>query len=250
MIDQNSAANEIIVIDDASTDDTQRQINDLFGKHPLIKLIKHSKNLGVSAARNTGIKASESEWLSFLDSDDYWTASKLKYQREYLNRYPFYSLLQSEEIWIRNDVRVNPHKHHQKPLGWAFDVSLKHCLISPSSVLVHKQAFEYFGNFNTDLMACEDYDLWLRLLRKLPVGLSTHKTLVKTGGHPDQLSKLPLLDLYRIKALYSLYKLEEHPRFKKKIKATWLKKYNLLKQGAIKHNNDGLLNQLKSLSIL
>ena len=67
---------ELIVVDDCSTDDTisiLEQIND-----KRLKIIRHSKNKGQNAARNTGIKASTGEYIAHHDSDDIWRLNKLK----------------------------------------------------------------------------------------------------------------------------------------------------------------------------
>jgi len=68
---------ELIVVDDASTDSTQEILTGYAGK---IRSITFAKNLGVSAARNAAIKNCDSEWIAFLDSDDYWHPDKLQKQ--------------------------------------------------------------------------------------------------------------------------------------------------------------------------
>ncbi|NIQ70440.1 MAG: glycosyltransferase family 2 protein, partial [Candidatus Aminicenantes bacterium] len=93
--------------------------------------------------------------IAFMDSDDRWEKDKLKNQVEYLGKYPFYQIMQSEEVWIRNGVRVNPCRHHRKPVGWIWEQSLERCLVSPSAVLVRKALLERYGTFDDDLPACE-----------------------------------------------------------------------------------------------
>ena len=68
---------ELLVVDDGSTDDT-REILTAFGA--AIKVIRHPRRRGVSAARNAGIQAAKGEWLAFLDSDDLWLSPKLERQ--------------------------------------------------------------------------------------------------------------------------------------------------------------------------
>jgi len=61
---------EIICVDDASQDDSVRAVERLFSSHPSLRLVRHTQNRGVGAARNTGISSSTSTWITFLDSDD------------------------------------------------------------------------------------------------------------------------------------------------------------------------------------
>ena len=75
-------------------------------------------------------------------------------------------------------------------------------MITPSAVMINKRVFEEIGVFDRGLPACEDYDLWLRVAGKYPVGLVDEKLVVKTGGHADQLSsKYWGMDRFRVRAL-------------------------------------------------
>lgn len=193
---------EIIVVDDGSTDGTKKAISQ-FGRQ--ITYIGHSSNLGVSMARNTGIKSSSAPLLAFLDSDDYWLAQKLRVQVQFFETNPDAPACQTEEIWIRKGRRVNPRDRHQKPSGDIFEPSLKLCLVSPSAVMVKRSLLEEVGLFDETLPACEDYDLWLRISCRYPVYLIRKKLVVKEGGNPDQLSYLHKgMDRFRIKSLVKL----------------------------------------------
>ena len=75
---------EIIVVDDGSDDGTG-EIIESFNKRVRFFRIPHS---GVSKARNTGIEKAKGDWISFLDSDDYWLPQKLEKQMTYLNANP------------------------------------------------------------------------------------------------------------------------------------------------------------------
>ena len=108
---------------------------------------------------------------------------------------------QTEEIWVRNGVRVNPKTRHHKFSGMIFERSLALCLVSPSAVMIKKNLFSEVGVFDENLPACEDYDLWLRISCRYPVHLIETPLIMKRGGHADQLSKAPGLDKFRIQAL-------------------------------------------------
>ena len=198
---QRIPVNEVIVIDDGSSDDTAERIQTEF---PGVNLICQAQH-GVSHARNRGIDAARGEWLAFLDSDDEWLPIKIETQLNAVRNNSSSRICHSNEIWIRKGHRVNPMDKHRKHGGWIFEHCLPRCAISPSSVLLHRSAVEEFGNFDESLPVCEDYDLWLRLTATLPVMLISEPLVKKYGGHTDQLSRSRWgMDRYRIRSLEKL----------------------------------------------
>ncbi len=188
---------ELIVVDDGSNDNTP----DILEAYQEDIIIVRQNNKGVSAARNRGIASASGDFIAFLDSDDLWLPEKLSRQVEFFNSNPDAMICQTEEIWIRNGVRVNPKKRHKKFSGMIFEHSLSLCLVSPSAVMIKKSLFEEVGLFDESLPACEDYDLWLRISCRYPVYLMDKPLIIKRGGHDDQLSRSPGLDKFRIQAL-------------------------------------------------
>ena len=192
---------EVIVVDDGSTDDT---IAILRREYPDVVIFQETHR-GVSAARNRGIQASRGDWIAFLDSDDEWLPEKLARQNAALVSTPTILLCHTEEVWVRNGVRVNPMKKHAKRGGAIFEDCLPLCCMSPSSVVVHREVLEDVGVFDESLPACEDYDLWLRITSRYPVVFIDEPLVVKHGGHNDQLSRRYWgMDRFRITALEKL----------------------------------------------
>jgi GT2 family glycosyltransferase len=249
VLSQSHMPEEIIVVDDGSTDNTKKILE---GYGDKIICIHLSRNSGPSRARNEGIKHARSNWIAFLDSDDCWGKNKLGNQLAYLGRYPFYQIIQSEEIWMRKGVRVNPRRHHTKPVGWIWEPSLERCLVSPSGVLVKKALLGRFGNFDESMPVSEDYDLWLKISRHHPVGLDPGLSVVKYGGHKDQLSrKYPAMDMFRVASLVNALKTESEPDFRRKLIEILTKKLNILingceKRGKVKNARQfrGILDSL------
>ena len=200
VLDQDFSDYELIVVDDGSNDNT-REILGAYGKG--ITVLQQS-NMGVSAARNSGIAAASGRLIAFLDSDDLWLPGKLSTQVKFFEENADAVINQTQEIWIRNGQRVNPKKRHHKFSGMIFERSLALCLVSPSAVMIKKSLFDTVGVFDEDLPACEDYDLWLRISCRYPVHLIDIPLIVKRGGHDDQLSKAAGLDKYRIQSLLKL----------------------------------------------
>ena len=193
---------ELIVVDDASIDSTEEVLESYSGK---IRTIFLPKNLGVSAARNTAIMQSDSKWIAFLDSDDFWHTEKLEKQIKQTKLFPEYKIHFTDEIWIRNGIRVNPKNKHMKKEGWIFKPSLALCLMAPSTVMLRRVLLERHGMFDEDLPVCEDYDLWLRLTAYNPVLLLNEKLMTRHGGHSDQLSKkIWGIDRFRVQSLQKI----------------------------------------------
>jgi glycosyltransferase involved in cell wall biosynthesis len=189
---------ELIVVDDGSTDATGKLLRQYGEKLSIL----HTGHGGPSAARNCGIVAARGSHIAFLDSDDVWLPEKLRSQMLFFLEHPEARICQTEEIWIRSGVRVNPMKKHKKYSGWIFEQCLPLCIVSPSSVMIERSVFEEVGLFDEEYPACEDYDLWLRISARYPIYLLDTPLIIKRGGHDDQQSRvIPQLDQYRIRAL-------------------------------------------------
>ena len=189
---------EIIIVDDGSKDGTKEW---LLLNYPSVQYI-HQPNNGVSSARNKGIQISQGSWIALLDSDDEWMPEKLEYQSRFLEMNRDSSFCHTNEIWIRNGVRVNQMKKHKKYGGDIFKHCLDICRISPSSAIIKKDVFEEVGAFDESLTVCEDYDLWLRVTAKFNILFLDEPLIKKYGGHLDQLSRVPEgIEQYRIRSL-------------------------------------------------
>jgi glycosyltransferase involved in cell wall biosynthesis len=240
---------ELIVVDDGSTDETG-SLSIITDNKKQVRFIRLDQNYGVSKARNTGVSESSGSLIAFLDSDDEWKKEKLKEQVAWLRDNDDFKIVQSREIWIRSGKRVNPPATHEKRGGDIFRESLERCMITPSSVLMEKSLFRAMGGFNESLPACEDYDLWLRITCRYPIGLIDAYHLTRYGGHEDQLSsRIPMLDKFRIRALMDLISMgilnSEQDRLAREM--LW-KKTHIVANGYEKRGNKDLHEQYNTIA--
>lgn len=255
VINQNNVAldYDVWIIDDGSTDQTAQFVKDYIVKNNLEHRVfyHYQDNSGVSSARNKAINLSRGEWIAFLDSDDEWLPNKLNEQIAHIKENPSCCLVHSDEVWIRNGVRVNQMKKHRKAGGDIFLRSLKLCLISPSATIVSRKLLETVGAFNPSMTVCEDYDLWLRICYNKLICYIDKPLINKYGGAEDQLSrKYVAMDYWRVLSLNSLIQSERLSL--EQVSATQdvlVKKCEILLAGYIKHSNLDKFEEISNIYI-
>ena len=157
---------EIIVVDDASADDTQEVVGNLDDGR--IRYIRHEINKGVAATRNTGVLNSKGKYIAFLDDDDKWFPEKLKKQFDLLETRPrivggvYTGSLAVEATSRKTLFRLTPTKR-----GNIFDEIFMQDSIAPTSTFfLRKECFEKVGLFDVSLDFGEDFDMWLRISKE------------------------------------------------------------------------------------
>ena len=167
--DYNSVS-EILVVDDGSTDDSPQILNRLKLDLNQLKIITTEK-LGVSAARNTGIKLAQSDFIALLDSDDYWTKNKLQNQLKAFNNNSsiglvygdFWNFSKPEAI---DAVLVVVKSFNHDLTNQLDEYFIKDGPIIPSTTIFRKEVFKTVGFFNEDLKVYEDTEMYLRVAEK------------------------------------------------------------------------------------
>jgi len=171
---QTRRPDEIIIVDDGSTDETAQRIKK-YGSQ--VRYI-YQENAGPSVARNRGIEAANSEWIAFLDADDEWLPEILGLQCELLGRNKhlvwttanFYHCLCDEN---RHGCNINP-KLAAEALGGNeyfddfFRTSLPHGCGWTGTMLIKKEVLQEMQMFDANLHIAEDTDLWFRIACRRP----------------------------------------------------------------------------------
>jgi glycosyltransferase involved in cell wall biosynthesis len=179
---------EVIVVDDASTDDTEEVVKRFNDSR--IRYLRHEKNLGGAVARNTGIKAAHGEYLAFLDSDDEWLPEKLERQMETLQDLPGNWAGVCCGFWLIDGEHVK-----ESIPDWPrsiFDKLLVTCFLNGGSTLVARtEVINSIGGFDERLPRHQDWDLLLRLAEKYELAI------VKTPLVRRYMSGRPAADTVR-----------------------------------------------------
>lgn len=154
---------EIIVVDDGSTDNTVLFVRKIDDKR--IRIISKS-NGGVSSARNVGIKECKAEWIALLDSDDVWDEYKIEAQIIRIKEHPEIKFIGCN----RNNENVRIGTKVDNDL---YALTLKNILLKnwphTSTALIKKTVFDEVGLFNEDMKYAEDGDMWNRIAIKYPL---------------------------------------------------------------------------------
>lgn len=155
---------EIIIIDDASTDSTREVVGALLVKDKRIRYFLNDNNLGIAKSRNKGVSLSNSEYVSMLDSDDYWIDdNKLLKQVRYLDDNSDVSLIGTAISLVNSyGLEIKKDVYHVDDKSIRANMLRKN-QFSQSSVLFRKNVFDNVGGYDVGLRVCEDYDLWLRM---------------------------------------------------------------------------------------
>ncbi len=157
---------ELIIVNDASTDNTEEIINSFNDKR--IKYVRHEKNKGEAAARNTGIKTAVSEYIAYQDSDDEWLPGKLAKQMELLDKAPPQVGVIYTGFWKtwKNNRTYIPFSWVRKKDGDIHKELLKGNFIGSPVVIVKKECFDEMGLFDERLRNLVDWEMWLRISKR------------------------------------------------------------------------------------
>ena len=156
---------EILVVDDCGTDTTVEQVGRVVADEPRLRLIRHDRNQGPAAARNTGLAVAAGRYSAFLDADDEWLPEKLERQVAALLAAPRAVLCCCNAVWMRDGVAEGTVYDGCAVSNGAeaWKGMLEDVYVGTPCAVVDTAVARRLGGFDVTLRVGEDQDLWLRL---------------------------------------------------------------------------------------
>jgi len=180
---------EILIVNDGSNDRSAEKTQE-FEDDRIHYFFK--ENGGASSARNYGIEKAQSNYITFIDADDYWYPSFLQEMFENINRFPELKVF-SAAIEIETSKKIIPAlysivKTSDCEIVNYFTASIKETVICTSCAVFHKSVFEETGNFDIKIKSGQDTDMWIRIGLIYPI-LFSWKILARYVYDANSLSK-------------------------------------------------------------
>lgn len=199
---------ELIIIDDASTDNSCIIIDDFIKQHPLrkIKYIRHEQNAGAVNTLNELFDLAEGDYVALINSDDVWDHSKIRQQVQVLSDFPEIGAVFTHASFINDKGKVLgasalPYsdffvKENQPQGHWLRDFFFHYNSLCHSSMMIRKSIHKEIGEYDSRYKQLPDFDYWIRLLKKYEIFIVQQK-LVFFRLHEGNVSK-PNLNALRV----------------------------------------------------
>lgn len=163
---------EVIIVDDCSTDNTVRLINEYNDER--IKVICQQERGGANKARNTGIANSKGGYIAFQDSDDEWLPDKLEMQIQMMEESKLLACYSAYNLCKDDSVRVIPgdFKNQHKYQAGLREILTEYNVVGTPTLVLKRGVFKLLGNeyFDEQLLRLQDYDLVVRLTKVCEIG--------------------------------------------------------------------------------
>ncbi len=159
---------ELVVVNDGSTDGGDKIVRTLAQGEPRIRLY-HQANAGCSAARNAAVAASTGRWLTYLDSDDAWTPNALADFTAYIAAHPAAQFIYGSRHRLNDDGTITELAPEYQDRPTAAADLFQRMYISHLCVCYRRELLERVGGYDRRLTNAEDYDLYLRMSKLVPL---------------------------------------------------------------------------------
>lgn len=186
---------EIIIVDDASSDDSVSVVKS-YDNFAEITLKRHSENKGISETRNTGVRASEGEYISFIDQDDFWDECKIRKQVEYISKHPNIGIVLTDLREVYKQDGSTRQRGFREPLSELGEKELAEYFFKfwesepmpITTALYRRSVFDKIGLYDPSLFGANDRDLLIRSIPEYKIGL-INSPLVSKRYHSSNASK-------------------------------------------------------------
>lgn len=209
---------EIIIVNDASTDTSERVIRGI--KDERISYYASAINQGAGATRNTGISKSSGEYIALLDGDDVWEPTFLEEILRLQVALPQHAVF-ATAVLVEDKARSVPSRYSFDTSSNGefldldyFESSLINTILTSSSAVVHQSVFKNIGTYDSTIKSGQDTDLWIRIGLEYRIGFST-KQLVTYRYTPHSLFKSVRSVTDRPDFLKFIKQEKKHPALKK-----------------------------------
>lgn len=187
---------EVVIVDDASTDDTRNRIKTLWPADCRIRYLCHDSNRGAQAARNTGLNEARGKYVAFLDSDNEWLPRKLERQMAL-----FSSKNTSPGVVYCGYSKVSPagdvlHEYVPGHRGSVYKKTLVDWLTDTSTIIVSKDILEEIHGFDNTVSSHQEWDLCIRLAAKCEFDFVPQSLAIYHEHDLPSISKDHLRDAY------------------------------------------------------
>jgi Glycosyltransferases involved in cell wall biogenesis len=236
---QTRLVDEIIVVDDASTDESAA-----IAREAQVTCISLDRNVGPGAARNKGIAASTGDLIAFLDADDYWMPTHIEEVAGLLDRFPQSAVAFSRIQRFGDEDVIAPPYVPEGPPSFMFWQLIEENIVAQSSAVVRREMLLRNGGYDESLRYSEDYDLWLRLSRRYQF-VCTSAVTAGYRVHPNQASRNVtemVLGRWRVKHRFlTRAKQNEAPEFVSQLEKQMLRAFSYGLQTAWDSRNEAHL---------
>ena len=179
---------EIIVVDDASTDDTERLVREMNSERVVYH--KNAVNVGSQASRNTGLKMATGQFICFLDSDDELLPQKLELQYEMFRNSPSKVGVVCSDCFVLNETNNTLGEWHRELQGSVYREMLKtNSLIDFLSPLTRRQCFEKTGPLDENVLSYQEWDTFLTISKDFDFEYVPRKLAIYHIHAGDTISK-------------------------------------------------------------
>ncbi|MET0755451.1 MAG: glycosyltransferase family A protein [Pseudoxanthomonas sp.] len=196
VLSQTWGVDEIVVVDDGSTDGTEAHLRQRYGDR--IRYVWQA-NAGVSAARNHGMSIAQGRYFALLDSDDEWLPEKTARQIEWMEAHPDYGMVLCDVERVDGEHRLIDVFRRRDTIpedGWVLPWIIYNPALAPASAMLRREVVDDVGGFDTTLRTAEDIDFHLRVAQRWRIGVVEASLVRAMRGHDGLSAEASTYDDY------------------------------------------------------